>query len=177
MTEMKEADKVPFLDAPVSSGSLFGPAVEGFAKRFTEAQKSSQAMQRFLPKRTSSSAVSSSPKPVATQQPAKPTPTTPEPRPDKAWQGKGVAYQYKVLLFGLLRDAWMWLSPLCDRWEFTSWAHSGPVRGRFNIAQDPSPQPLMLPGAQGQLCQEHTVTQPTSIVPGHSYPQCPDDSR
>ncbi len=29
MTEMKEADKVPFLDAPVSSGSLFGPSVEG----------------------------------------------------------------------------------------------------------------------------------------------------
>ncbi len=39
ITEMKEADKVPFLDAPVSSGSLFGPAVEGFAERFTEAQK------------------------------------------------------------------------------------------------------------------------------------------
>ncbi len=29
MTEMKEADKVRFLPAPVSSGSLFGPAVEG----------------------------------------------------------------------------------------------------------------------------------------------------
>ncbi len=41
MTEIKEADKVPFLDAPVSSGSLFGPAVEGFAECFTEAQKSS----------------------------------------------------------------------------------------------------------------------------------------
>ncbi len=45
---MKEADKVPFLDAPVSSGSLFGPAVEGFAERFTETQKSSQAMRYFL---------------------------------------------------------------------------------------------------------------------------------
>ncbi len=44
MTEMKEAEKIPFLDAPVSSGSLFGPAVEGFTERFTEAQKSSQAM-------------------------------------------------------------------------------------------------------------------------------------
>ncbi len=48
-------------------------------------------------------------------------------------------------------------------------AHSGPVRGSFNIAQDPPPQPLRLPGAQGQLCQEHTVTQPTSVVPGDSY--------
>ncbi len=34
MTGMKEVDKFPFLDAPVSSGSLFGPAVEGFAERF-----------------------------------------------------------------------------------------------------------------------------------------------
>ncbi len=55
-------------------------------------------------------------------------------------------------------------------------AHSGPVRGSYNIAQDPPPQPLMLPGAQGQLCQEHTVTQPTSSVPGHSYRLSADDS-
>ncbi len=52
MTEMKEVDKVPFLDAPVSSDSQFGPVVEGFVERFTEAQKSSQATQHFLPKRT-----------------------------------------------------------------------------------------------------------------------------
>ncbi len=45
-------------------------------------------------------------------------------------------------------------------------AHSGPVTGGFNIAQDPPPQPLRLPGAQGQLCQEHTVTQPTSLFLG-----------
>ncbi len=50
MTKMKEVDKVPFLEAPVSSGNLFGSAVEGFAKRFTDAQKSSQAMRHFLPK-------------------------------------------------------------------------------------------------------------------------------
>ncbi len=30
-------------------------------------------------------------------------------------------------------------------------AHSGPVADGFNIAQDPSPQPLRLPGTQGQL--------------------------
>ncbi len=41
-------------------------------------------------------------------------------------------------------------------------AHSGPVVGGFNIAQDPPPQPLRLPGAQGQICQEHTVTQPSN---------------
>ncbi len=66
MTEMKEADKIPFLDAPVSSGSLFGPAVEGFAECFTEAQKSSQAMRHFLPKCTSSFSASSRPKSAPT---------------------------------------------------------------------------------------------------------------
>ncbi len=55
-------------------------------------------------------------------------------------------------------------------------AHSGPVAGGFNIAQDPPPQPLRLPGAQGQLCQEHTVTQQVSFVPGHSYRLSADDS-
>ncbi len=55
-------------------------------------------------------------------------------------------------------------------------ANSGPVAGGFNIAQDPPPQPLKLPGAQGQLCQEHTVTHPTSFVPGHSYRLSADDS-
>ncbi len=72
MTEMKKADLFPFLDAPVSSSSLFGTAVEGFAECFTDAQKSSQAMRHFLPKHTSSSSASSRPKSVPTQQTAKP---------------------------------------------------------------------------------------------------------
>ncbi len=54
--------------------------------------------------------------------------------------------------------------------------HFGPVGGSFNIAQDPPPQALTLPGAQGQLCQEHSVTQPASFVPGHSYQLSADDS-
>ncbi len=55
-------------------------------------------------------------------------------------------------------------------------AHSGPVAGSFNIAQDPPPQPLRLPRAQGQLCQEHTVTQQTSFFAGNSYGLSADDS-
>ncbi len=89
MTEMKEADKVSFLDAPVSLGSLFGPAVEGFAERFMEAQKSSHAMQYFLHKRTGSSSASSRPRPAPTQQTAKPTPTAPEPRPPEGRRDRG----------------------------------------------------------------------------------------
>ncbi len=42
-------------------------------------------------------------------------------------------------------------------------ANSGPVAGGFNIAQDVPPQPLRLPGDHGKLCQDHTVTQPTSL--------------
>ncbi len=89
ITQMKEADKVPFLDAPVSSGSLFGPALEGFVERFTEAQKSSQAIWHFLQKHTSSSVASSRPKPAPTQQTAKLTPATPEPQPPMDRQDRG----------------------------------------------------------------------------------------
>ncbi len=77
LTEIKDANKVSFLDAPISPNGLFGPVVEGFAERFTEAQKASQAMQHFLPKRSSSTAASSHPKPAPTQQPAKPAPAAP----------------------------------------------------------------------------------------------------
>ncbi len=55
-------------------------------------------------------------------------------------------------------------------------AHSGPVAGGFDIAQDPSPQPLRLPGAQCQFCLDNTVTQPTSFIPGHSYRLSADES-
>ncbi len=89
MTEMKEADKVPFLDALVLSGSLFGPAVEGFAERFMEVHKSSQSMQHFLPKRTISSTGSSRPRPAPTQQIAKPMPATPEPRLPEGQRDRG----------------------------------------------------------------------------------------
>ncbi len=119
MTEMKEVDKAPLLDAPVSSGSLFGPAVEGFAERFTEAQKSSQAMQHFLPKRTSSSAASSRPKPAPTQQTAKPTAATPEHRPPEGWWERG---------------------RLCSAWRYPFPKYQGPWP---KIALDPAPRGLL----------------------------------
>ncbi len=116
MTEMEEADKVPFLDSPVSSGSLFEPAVEGFAERFTEAQKSPQAMRHFLPKCTSSSSASSRPRPAPSQQTAKPTPTAPEPWPPEGRRERG-------------------RSRSARRYPFPK--HQGP---RPKIALDPAPQ-------------------------------------
>ncbi len=71
LTEMKDVDKIPFLDSPTG---LFGPAVEGFAECFTAAQKSSQAIRHFLPKCSSSTATSSLPKMAPTQQPVKAVP-------------------------------------------------------------------------------------------------------
>ncbi|KAL0192323.1 hypothetical protein M9458_010619, partial [Cirrhinus mrigala] len=61
LTEIKDADKVPFLDVPLTPTGLFGPAVEGFAECFSAAQKTSQAMRHFLPKHSSSTAASSRP--------------------------------------------------------------------------------------------------------------------
>ncbi len=69
LTEIKDADRVSFLDAPISPSGLFGPAVEGSAERFTEAQKGSQAMRHFLPKRSSPAAAQSRPRTAPTQQP------------------------------------------------------------------------------------------------------------
>ncbi len=87
MTEMKEADKVPFLERsglvrqPVwtSCGGLCGTLYGGSEVVSNNAT--------ILQKRTSSSAAS--PKPAPSQQSAKPTPTTPEPRPDKTRQDRG----------------------------------------------------------------------------------------
>ncbi|KAL0176639.1 hypothetical protein M9458_028969, partial [Cirrhinus mrigala] len=77
LTEIKDADKVPFLDAPISPTGLFGPSVEGFAERFSAAQKTSQAMRHFLPKRSSSRAASGRPEPTPPQQPVRPASTAP----------------------------------------------------------------------------------------------------
>ncbi len=83
LMEIKDADKVFFLDAPISPSCIFGPAVEGFAERFTE------AMRHFLPKRSSSAVAQSCPKPAPTQQPAKPAPAVSAPLPAKTQQTRG----------------------------------------------------------------------------------------
>ncbi len=89
LTEIKDADRVSFLDAPISPSGLFGPAVEGFAERFTEAQKASQAMRHFLPKRSSPAAAQSRPRTAPTQQPAKFAPAVFAPQPARTQQPRG----------------------------------------------------------------------------------------
>ncbi|XDV15042.1 hypothetical protein PO909_015190 [Leuciscus waleckii] len=70
LTEMKDVERAAFLDSPISTTGLFGPAVKGFAECFTEAQKALQAMRHFLPKRNSSA--SDRHKKAPLPQPAKP---------------------------------------------------------------------------------------------------------
>lgn len=55
--EIKGADKPAFRDSLVSTSGLFGLVVDSFAERFTAAQKCSQAMRHFLPRRSSSTKV------------------------------------------------------------------------------------------------------------------------
>ncbi len=259
LTEIKDADRVSFLDAPISPSGLFGPAVKGFAERFTEAQKASQAMRHFLPKRSSPAAAQSRersrsalrgddaagkrshrngfssfervrllqpllPRPQkGWRPPAHPRSQTPESRPHETavqddhteadpladlhrglvlfsgperrilshpdsppsqtileirlrgsglpvhgptlWAVSGPPYFYEVHGCGSFPSETDGNphSQLPRRL-----AHSGPVRGGTTFTQNPHPQPLRAPGAQGQFRQKRTVSQPTNIVPGYS---------
>ncbi len=67
LTDIRDAEKMAFLNSPVSPKGLFGRAVDGFTELFTEAQKTSQALHHFLAKRPSTATVSSHHKPASTQ--------------------------------------------------------------------------------------------------------------
>lgn len=77
--EIKDMDWTAFRDSLLTPTSLFGPAVHGFVECFTAVQKSSQAVHQFLPKRSSSAAVSSHQQAPLTQ-PAKPAPLPAQPQ-------------------------------------------------------------------------------------------------
>ncbi len=48
LAEMKDVDKVRFLDAPISQAGLFGDTVEGFAQQFSAVQQQTEAIQHIL---------------------------------------------------------------------------------------------------------------------------------
>lgn len=79
LMEMKDTDKAAFLDAPITSSGLFGPAVKNFTERYSEAQQASQAMRHFLPKRSSST--SGGGRRAPSSQRDKPAPSATKPRP------------------------------------------------------------------------------------------------
>lgn len=49
LTDIRDAEKIAFLDSPVSPKGLFSPALDGFTERFTEAQKTSQVLPAYMP--------------------------------------------------------------------------------------------------------------------------------
>ncbi len=60
LTDMKEQEKIQFLNAPVSQTGLFGDAVESCAQQFSAAQKQTEAIKHIMRRR----------KPVAASTPA-----------------------------------------------------------------------------------------------------------
>ena len=78
LADMREAERAVFLNAPLSLSGLFGPAVSGIVDRFSEVQKTTQAMKLFLPRRSNSAAGRSQKQPPAqssTQQSSQPPPS------------------------------------------------------------------------------------------------------
>ncbi len=65
LADMRESDKMWFLNAPVSQTGLFGDAVENFAQQFSAAQKQTEAIRHILPRRA---AAASTRPPVAAPQ-------------------------------------------------------------------------------------------------------------
>ncbi len=83
LTDMKEQEKVQFLNAPVSQTGLFGDAVESCAQQFSAAQKQTEAIKHIMRRRKPAAAST----PAAAPQPARrrghPPVAAPAPTP---WQ-------------------------------------------------------------------------------------------
>ncbi len=67
LTDMKEQEKVQFLNAPVSQTGLFGDAVESCAQQFSLAQKQTEAIKHIMRRRKPAAAST----PAAAPQPAR----------------------------------------------------------------------------------------------------------
>ncbi len=52
LTEIREKEKVFFLDAPISQSGLFGEAVSSVVEKFRSAKTQSAALKQFMPRRT-----------------------------------------------------------------------------------------------------------------------------
>ncbi|KAI2652534.1 hypothetical protein H4Q32_005770 [Labeo rohita] len=54
LAEMRDAEKVRFLDAPISQAGLFGETVEEFAQQFSTVKQQTEAIKHILPRRAAS---------------------------------------------------------------------------------------------------------------------------
>ncbi|KAI2646090.1 Sentrin-specific protease 2 [Labeo rohita] len=84
LAQMSDADKVRFLDAPISQAGLFGDTVKDFAQQFSAVQKQTEAIKHILPRRESTKPSGARPPsarrrgrpPAAAKTPAPPSATT-----------------------------------------------------------------------------------------------------
>ncbi|KAI7810946.1 reverse transcriptase/ribonuclease H/putative methyltransferase [Triplophysa rosa] len=53
LAQMRDAEKVHFLDAPISQGGLFGDTVEDFSQQFSTVKKQTEAIRHILPRHDS----------------------------------------------------------------------------------------------------------------------------
>lgn len=54
---LRDADKIQFLNSPVSQTGLFSNTVESFAQQFLAAQKQAEAIKHILPRRTAAASI------------------------------------------------------------------------------------------------------------------------
>ncbi len=86
LADMKEQEKVQFLNAPVSQTGLFGDAVESFAQQFSAAQKQTEAIKHIMRRR----------KPAASSPAAAPQPARHRGRPSAPVGSAGTVSQSLV---------------------------------------------------------------------------------
>ncbi|KAI2660195.1 hypothetical protein H4Q32_025915 [Labeo rohita] len=100
LAEMRDAEKVRFLDAPISQAGLFGETVEEFAQQFSAVKQLTEAIKHILPRH----AASASPALPKQQSPPAPRRGRPPTRAAQAPQPAGpVARSAQRLLRTLVR--------------------------------------------------------------------------
>ncbi|KAL0147886.1 hypothetical protein M9458_056807 [Cirrhinus mrigala] len=80
LAQMSDADKVRFLDAPISQAGLLGDTVKDFAQQFSAVQKQTEVIKHILPRRESTKPPGARP-PSARRRRHPPVASTPAPPP------------------------------------------------------------------------------------------------
>ncbi len=91
LTEIREKEKAFLLDAPISSSSLFGDAVNAAVDKFRAAKTQSTAFKQLMPRhaRKSASASSSRERPAPSKEPVSRVSEPMHPQPYTVWGARG----------------------------------------------------------------------------------------
>ncbi|CAM4640296.1 unnamed protein product [Leuciscus chuanchicus] len=81
LADMRETDKLRFLNSPVSQTGLFGDAVENFAQQFSAVQKQTEAIRHILPRRPAAAPTPPPAAPQSARRRGRPPASAPAPAP------------------------------------------------------------------------------------------------